>query len=389
MFIDDYVNYAKPLTDAPEEFHFLAAQSLLSVAVGRRPYINFSSGITYLNTFLIAVAPPSTRKTTEYKIMRPILEAIGKSDTILPLKSTPEKLLNMLAIDSQRLYISDEYSIFLTDSKKTYNAGILNDIVLLYDCPPKYEIGRVKGNITITNAYLNQLVFIQPGVFETLITEYHFGIGLPQRFQIVFVEKFQKRPRRKEIAHDKKAQQQIIEKLKIIDTHLADDVEVCFTDDLSDYIFEHVEDHYDKLLSSDLTLNTFPSRFADQVYKLAALIAIDEATMNATGKIDRVDVSLANVQWAIDTLTKKYFTPFIDHAKNMRNTKVYSYTEYQKILEKVKGLITKHGGQIDHSKLLQYGNFLKDDLTKFMVQAIEENQLKIVNVGKKTVYSIY
>jgi hypothetical protein len=389
MFIKEFVKYAKPLTDAPEEFHFLAAQSLISVTVGRRAHINFSFGKMYMNTFLMAVAPPSTRKTTVHNIMLPILEAIGKGDAILPMKSTPEQLFNNMAIDSNRLYTIDEYSIFLTDSRKNYNEGIINDMVKLYDCPDKYEVGRVEMNITITLAYLNQLVFIQPEAFEKQITDYHFGIGLPQRFQIVFVEKFQKRPRRKTIAQDKQAQQQIIARLKIIDTHLADDVEVCFTDDLSDYIFQHVEDHYDKQLSSDPMLNSFPARFADQVYKLAALTAIDEATMNATVKIDRVDVSLANVQWAIETLTQKYFTPFIDHAKQMRNSTMYNYTEYKKLLEKVKRLITKHGGQIDHSKLLQYGNFKVDKLKKFMTQAMAENQLKIVNVGGKTVYRIY
>ena len=140
MFIDEYINYAKPLTDAPEDFHFMAAESLLSITVGRRAYIRFSYGKCYLNTYLMVVAPPSARKSTEFGIMKPVLDAIMKNDAMLPLKTTPEQLLNMMSRNSQRLYTSDEYSIFLADAKKKYNDGIISDIVKLYDSPDTYVI---------------------------------------------------------------------------------------------------------------------------------------------------------------------------------------------------------------------------------------------------------
>lgn len=390
-FVGSYVDYAKTLTDAPEDLHVIAGKTLLSKIVGRRAYIQFAYGKMYLNGYYMGIALPSSRKTTVYGIAENILynDDINLGSTVLPSKCTPEQLMRKLGRNSNRLYTSDEFSIFFIDAKKNYNQGIINDLVKLYDCPRKYTIGRVgedkdsdDGDIEITDAYLNMLVFMQPDTYVEHMDSYLFGLGFPQRFEYIFVNNnHESKPRRTESHTDTSELDDIIGMLKIIRDTIGIELKVCFSDELHLLIHTEIEKKYESLWADNVLINTFPSRLSDQVYKNSAFMAIQRECLdtNEPSILGEIDVTKDDITKVIDYMNSKVIHSLLNLVT--RTVGSSGYTTYVKTYLKICDLIDKYGTKkdgikvIDHSTLLWRGHFEADTLSKVIRQAVLENKI--------------
>lgn len=390
-FVGSYVDYAKTLTDAPEDLHVIAGKTLLSKIVGRKAYIRFAYGKMYLNTYYMGIALPSSRKTTVYGIAEDILydDDICLGDTILPSKCTPEQLMRKLGRDSNRLYTSDEFSIFFIDAKKTFNQGIINDLVKLYDCPKKYTIGRVgedtdsdDGDIEIKDSYLNMLVFMQPDTYVEHMDTYLFGLGFPQRFEYIFVNGDHiSQPRRTESTRDDDIRDNIINLLKIIKESISNDTEIYFSEELHTLIHIEIEKKYESLWAENVLINTFPSRLADQVYKNSAFMAIQRECLDTEfpAIFDRIEVLIEDVVKVIEYMNGKVINSLLNLVT--RTVGSAGYTTYIKTYLKICDLIEKYGmvkddiKTISHSELLRKGHFEADTLAKVIRQAVLEDKI--------------
>lgn len=386
IFIDRYVAYAKTLTDAPADLHVLAGKTILSKVIGRKAYIQFSYGRMYLNLYCMGIARPSSRKTTVYTICNNILRRVGLEEVILPAKCTPEQLMRKLGRDSDRLYTNDEYSVFLIDSTKNYNSGLINDMVALYDSPPVYTVGRVgehqdsdEGDIIIRKPHLNKLVFMQPDTYVEHMTSYMFGLGFPQRFEYIFADPSEhvSRPRLTRSLVNEEERDRIVDMLKLVKSSINDYTEVIFSPELHELIHKEIELKYEVLWSDNPLINTFPSRLADQTYKNSALMAIQRACLSDVLSIPftTVEVEKRDVEIVIDYMNSKVIHSLLSLV--MRTVGSSGYNDYIKTMMKIEDIIERHGkeGEISHSALLRFGHFDADTLSKHIRQAVLEEKM--------------
>ena len=88
---------------------------------------------------------------------------------------------------AQRGLVTDEISGYLASAGKDYNAGLLESLMLFYDCEPKFTRSTVKnGRLTINNAYLSILGASTPAALRSYLTpEKAWGNGSWPRFAIL------------------------------------------------------------------------------------------------------------------------------------------------------------------------------------------------------------
>ena len=383
-FIDNYILYASRLTDCPTEFHFLAAESILSIISDRKVYMEFEDGIKYLNTYLMAVAPPSAGKSSGFKIYDKFLRSIGFDDKLLPTKCTPETLTRLLSKDGSKVYTHDEYSVFLRDAnEKKYNAGILNDILSFYDdtrnkiliagrggtTQQHDEFGNeISGDVIIKNLFFNQLVLIQDGAYAKHITDYDFQIGFPQRFQTVFAHNITYRPLKTKkdssvIAHDKLLQEAIT-----IKNNLSDNVKLIFTDEQLKYIFDNVETKYRNEVIGIPSLTNFPRRFNEQIYKLSGLLAMEEICSKRPSGPEII-ITQTHIDKSIKYLSKIYFDSIIKYISEKGVEKIKTHTDFEKVLMIAIKHIIKRGGKISKSELTPLLNIYGQESKTFYQEA--------------------
>lgn len=165
----------------PVVFHQSAGLWLVSTVIARRLMVPMPFGQIYPNLFIVWVAPTTLyRKTTALNVARGIAQ--GTFPYLLaPQDTTPEAFLADLAgveppnfdelpeLDqkewrmsrnhaAQRGLVLDEMSGLLSASGKDYNAGLIEAIIRLYDCDPRFSRStRRDGRIVLRNGYLSLL----------------------------------------------------------------------------------------------------------------------------------------------------------------------------------------------------------------------------------------
>ncbi len=138
-FIPLYLEYARPLTEARDQFHLATALAVLSIAYERRVYIQESRQI-FANLYLAIVGYSSaSKKSTSIRIGLKLLKDIFPERTTLTNVFTPEGLHSAFEEYPRQLIEIDELGGFLGQvSKKSYMSGITDILNSLYDCPPRF-----------------------------------------------------------------------------------------------------------------------------------------------------------------------------------------------------------------------------------------------------------
>lgn len=186
-WIDAYVAYARSLSPmTPSSFHESAALWLGATAIARRLVLPMAHARVYPNLYICWIAATTIyRKTTALAIPRDI--AFQRFPHLLaPQEMSPEAFLCDLAgmeptrldemsageralwqaernFAGQRSLLLDEGSGLLAAAGRDYNAGLLEALLRLYDCDPRYTRStRSQGRVTIRKAYLSTLMASTP-----------------------------------------------------------------------------------------------------------------------------------------------------------------------------------------------------------------------------------
>jgi hypothetical protein len=168
-FLDLYLDYTH-LQESPEMFHLWCGLSLLSVALGRKCFINRGYYRLYPNLFTILVAGSAKcRKSTSILIGTQLLNDLIEQGKVRVIsgKITPEKFIDELtqapAEDGTKafrspdvLVISSELSVMLT--KQSYGEPLIHILTDLFDCPDRWSYKtRNRGEVHLTDVYLSIL----------------------------------------------------------------------------------------------------------------------------------------------------------------------------------------------------------------------------------------
>ena len=153
-FIPLYLEYARPLTEARDQFHLATALAVLSAAYERRIFIKESSRI-FPNLYLSIVGYSSaSKKSTSIKLGLDLLEEVFPERQSLSNAFTPEGLQSTFQECSRQLIEIDELGGFLGQvAKKTYMSGIVDILNSLYDCPPRYSKRLARETLEFDEPY--------------------------------------------------------------------------------------------------------------------------------------------------------------------------------------------------------------------------------------------
>lgn len=178
-WLDEYVAFAQqaaPMT--PRLLHEAAGLFAVSAAVARRLVVKAGLLNIYPNLYFLFVSPSTIdHKSTGLRVLEQVMHAAGLSHLLMPRKGTPQALVMDLdphklpnerqardlgsylarrAFAAQRAWIREEASALFASLKQEYNAGLLELILELYDCPDFYDDLTVsRGETRIERAYLS------------------------------------------------------------------------------------------------------------------------------------------------------------------------------------------------------------------------------------------
>ncbi len=214
VWLNQYVKWASRVgNQTPITFHQAAGIWLLSVAIGRRLYVEAPWGIKlYSNTYMMMVADTTFyRKTTAYKLAETVIrDAIPHM--LMPTPGSPERFQDALAgrmpsnykelsyeqqellskgraFAAQRGLFKDEIAgLFGAFNRKDYMHGMKDLIMELYDCPDYSDKDTQTGLTIVKDAALSILGVTTPTGLAGAITDADWQNGLLPRFLLLTPE---------------------------------------------------------------------------------------------------------------------------------------------------------------------------------------------------------
>lgn len=179
FWLQEYIAFASeaaPMT--PRNFHEATGLFAVSMAVARRLYCVSGMHRLYPNLYFLYVSPSTIdHKSTGLYVLQSIIRDAGLGHLLMPRKATPQALVADLdygklptprqlqdrdfylarrAFAAQRGWLRDEASALFASLKQEFNAGLLELILELYDCPDEYDDLTISRNETrIERAYLS------------------------------------------------------------------------------------------------------------------------------------------------------------------------------------------------------------------------------------------
>ncbi len=198
-WLRDFVSLTEN-TEIPDMFALWCGTGGISVALGRRVWIDMGIYKVYPNLFIVLVAGSGRcRKSTAIGMIETLIMDLDPSPNIVSQKLTPEAMIEALATgggegviktDCEGFVIVDELGVFL--NKRSYEAGMASLLISMYDCKELFEYRtKARGIEKITKACLGMLAGSTIEWVRDAVPADAVGGGLTSR--IVFV--YQKKPR--------------------------------------------------------------------------------------------------------------------------------------------------------------------------------------------------
>lgn len=184
-FVDDYVDWAKTKTDAPEPYHIAGALTILSLVLGEWCVGDVQYGAQRLGMFFTVLGETTdTRKTTSRNLMKRVIRMteVGDYQYILTSDATEEGLIDTLASrpNQSSLYDRDEVQKLINDIKggKGYMAGFLETLNELYDGWARGRIRAAKSTKDTQVNFVQYLMGIRSQFQENLeLSDFKSGWG--------------------------------------------------------------------------------------------------------------------------------------------------------------------------------------------------------------------
>ena len=376
-WIRAYLDYTQR-QESPEIFHFWTAISLLSMALGRKCYLDKGLiGVIYPNQYIVLVAGSAQcAKTTAVKMgLYPIYEkaAIGE---IVSSHLTTRKLSMKLHEAQQKTGESSLY-IFSPEldnliNAESYKNGLVALLTDLYECwdERKWETAT-QGSDLYKNVFINFLGCTTPDALSK--GEYLLEGGFAGRLILVYADTPRvANPWPRSSPNEQKQKQALIESLQEIAQ-----ISGVFTGtaEAQDYYSIWYQGNYDQVKEViDKRLEGYYNRKRDHVFKLAMVL-------NAARSRDKL-IDVQDIKSALDALG------VIE--KQLPEALVgVSYAKEVKHLDRVCQIIKDEKG-ITHSKLMRKMGYYANatQLKEYLVTLLEAHRIKMDAKGKERVYTI-
>lgn len=163
-FVDDYVDWAKSKTDAPEPYHVAGALTVMSLILGEWAVGDVQYGAQRLGMFFTVLGETTdTRKTTSRNLMKRLIRMteVGEYNYILTSDATEEALIDVLSSRpfQSSLYDRDEVQKLVEDIKggKTYMKGFFETLNELYD---GWARGRLRAGKQTKDTQVNFVQYL-------------------------------------------------------------------------------------------------------------------------------------------------------------------------------------------------------------------------------------
>lgn len=371
-FVTSYIKYASGITDAPEIYHEILALVLISTVLEGK--VTFRKEKPNIYAVLVGKST-IMRKTKASRIAMDIIYKLNKG-LVIPSDFSPEAFGQRLSENPKGIIFWSEFAQFLTISGRSYMAGIKEMITDLFDCPVENKRILKKGEITISNPYINIITATTKNWLK--VDKKDLLSGFLGRFVFINAE-FSEKTKRYLIPpdEDNSGEMEIINKLAEIS-------KLCFKMELTKNAEKMLED-FSENLEKEIAVNddekgqsSFLGRLAIYIYKFSMIYQISE---NQQKFIDE-DAVLRAIK-LIKRAKKDILFLLEDQLGN---------SEFENAKQRILNIIRRKG-QIDRSKLLQLSNISKDYLDS-IIDTLKDAELILAesekgdNSRQKTIYKV-
>jgi len=337
-WIEEYIEYHKNLTDAPEEYAEVLALSLLGHAIGRDSIHPLKPFPIRHNIYVILLGEAGkSRKSTSINIAKEIAESY-----IYPSRFSPEALM-------------DEFSAILRKAfdRRSYVSGTLELLSEVYDCPEELKRRtRSGGLVTARNLYVSLVACTTSEGFKSSIEPEALKQGFLTRCIIIEPKKKKSRPRDYLNSEIYKQKMKLKNGLRFLKNKV---IEFRFEKEAHELYNEYhdkLERKYRKKVEGG-----FLSRYQDYMIKFADLYQLSDEIYNSQFS-QNSQVNKLTILVQEDNIIKSY--KLIDRLlKNIM--RICEFCESSKLVLKVKTVLEKHG-KCDRSKLLRYSHLTAREL---------------------------
>jgi hypothetical protein len=345
-WLGKYLKFTEGLEICPR-FRFFSACVVLGAAINNKVWIQRGDeGLLpklFPNLWAVLLAPPGRgHKTTAINMAVNALSEACEDVRVLADKLTPEYLVKALSApvtkkdiirigprDATGLIKAPEMSVFF--GRQQYNVGLVSLITDLYDYRPKWTGGTIgRGGEVLLNVCISILAGSTPQWLQRMLPEDAFTGGFMSRFVIVEMPPgyFKKVP------HPRKPKD-------VEWKHIVNELhELSGIRGIAEWgpgAVEAYDKCYEELLPvGDPQQDAYRERVAEQILKIAMLLAISEGSTSVTGKY---------IMQARDTLKA------LETETNPRIERLTTHPRMQLVQDIVDQL--KIHGELDEGELLK------------------------------------
>jgi hypothetical protein len=362
-FLKDYLDYASPLTEAPEVFHVFVGLIIMSIVVNRQIYIQFGDRMILPNLWVVLIAPTSLYRKSTAIAMGTDLLRVYKPELMMPNEFTPEALVESLKDSPIGLLVHYEFKSLLEMVNRPYMMGAKPLLAELYDCPSVFTRKlKNKPTIVLKNPFLSLIAATTLVWLNKNIGEDDLESGFLARCMYVPVS-----TKEKDLIipppADKALKQKLIDQLKKLSS-ISGEVDISLIRAQHDDYALHLRG---SISDDDVTMAGFIARLEINILKIAALV---EASCSGQLVVSPESYLIASriIEYLADCLKKHV----------MRDLMA---TKDERDIEKIKAYIGNNPG-CSRKKILQDCNLTADKAWKLVTLLEESGEIVVVIKGK-------
>jgi hypothetical protein len=193
-WLRDYLSYGIQCTDAPPDYHIMAAMAAISLVISPDHTITVHGEEHPLHMFFLVIGESGNRKSAAIKRMlrtiQPCLAEHALAHRIwYPEASTSEGIIDGLAIDPCRLLIAGEWTEFHNQGQASYAKHSREFVNLLYDGSPLNRIKANQNSVTVERPCVSILGASTPSLVKQGTSLHDWSAGKLARYLINYTSK--------------------------------------------------------------------------------------------------------------------------------------------------------------------------------------------------------
>lgn len=386
-FIDKYVEYASKKTDAPTEYHYAIALSLLSTVTCRNYIADFQHGMMYPNLWIILLGKSSLdRKSTAMNIGKKLLPAAVRR---IPEEFSPEALIASLSLNPHGIMVRDEFSGFLSALKREYMLGTKDFFCILYDCPDYYTRTLKSTTYRLKNIYFNILSGTTFSSISEHLSDEDLKSGYGARYLFCIGEKSIWKGIELRKTEDITTSQELRRILGMIYSFfLTHQTKAIFSNEVLDRYNLWLFELENKRGNSDATdLIPFYTRIGVSVLKIAMLIQLEKEVKRIKECLDEnrdlpeIHIDSESIERAII-----FGEQYLKDMSKVTST-IMPIERKMRAIKRIKEIIERRK-KIDHSTLMRTANVDAIELRDAIRTLEEREEIEMMIEDKKKVYAL-